>query len=360
MRFLGCIFMLRYAIFCFSALFLMLVCFPVTNFSKDYIAVFFEIENTYNAVIDDSSVEPSEPRRHFIEERSGLFAYPGAFLPISQINPQSVIVLDEIDNWILIDTWLGEKWVDLNFRPPTDDLDASLSRHGSSISVFFKNLESGFIYTYNPERVYFGASLNKINHALYTFVLAERGYISMETVHTFAESDRRGGTGQIQHMEAGTRFTTRELLRHSMIHSCNVAARMLIRYTNTAAFTYYEFVHEVGTNPEYIGNIATQNTDLFDKALWMNAVNEYIWSDGVYSLYFRADLMATPGFIRADYPMARKYGWATGAFHDAAVVYAPSPYILIIMTTRSDNGGAPGLLRDISYLFQDFNRAWFG
>jgi beta-lactamase class A len=199
--------------------------------------------------------------------------------------------------------------------------------------------------------------LNKINHALYVYTLAERGFITLDTVHTFSPADRRGGTGIIQNMAYGSRFTTRELLRHSMVFSCNVAARMLIRYTAGAEFSYADFVYELGANPYFIGNIATQNTDVFDKFIWMYAVHNYIWSDGLFSDYFQADLFATPGFIRADYPMARKYGWARPVFNDAAVVYAPSPYVLIILSNMY--GGAAGLFRNISYAFQEFNRAWF-
>jgi len=295
--------------------------------------------------------------QHRIEHRSGLFENPGDLTPVCHIDPQVITIIEQQENWALINTWLGQLWVNLDFSPSTEELDNLISRHGSNLALLFQNLETGFVYTYNPDLVLFGASLNKINHALYVYTLAERGYISMDTIHTFTEADRRGGTGRIQNMAVGTRFTTRELLQHSIIHSCNVAYRMLIRHTTNAEFSYHDFVQELGANTYFIGNISSQNTNVHDKALWMNAVHSYIWSEGTYSHHFREDLLATTGFIQADYPMARKYGWATASFHDAAIVYADSPYILIILSNFDD--GAAGTFRNISLEIQEFNRTWF-
>jgi beta-lactamase class A len=247
------------------------------------------------------------------------------------------------------------------FTPPPEEataaLDALLSRHGNNIALLYQNLATGYTYTYNEGLTLFGASLNKINHALYVYTLAERGFADMNTIHTFTEADRRGGTGRIQHMPVGSQFTTRELLAHSMIHSCNVAYRILLRHTATAEFSYHDFVSELGANENFIGNISSQNTNVRDKLIFMTAVHEYINSNGTYSEFFRQDLFATPGFFHSNYSMARKYGWATNTFHEAAIIYAPSPYILIILSNY-DNG-AIDAFATISRRLQEFNNEFF-
>ena len=243
------------------------------------------------------------------------------------------------------------------FSLPTYQIDALLRLDDNNIALLYKNLETGFTHTFNADRVFFGASLNKLNHALYVFELAERGLINLNHVHTFTEGDIRSGTGTIQHMEIGTQFTTRELLRHSMIHSDNVAQHMLIRHTSGASFTYADFVQQIGANPNFIGNIRAQNTSVTDKLIWLEAIHNYINSDGAFAHFFRADLLATPGFIMSDYPMARKYGWATASFHDAAIVYTPSPYILIILSDIEE--GDATLFANISMRVQRLNREWF-
>ncbi|MCL1884180.1 MAG: class A beta-lactamase-related serine hydrolase [Defluviitaleaceae bacterium] len=344
--------MLKRGIFVLLIIAVKIVAFPTTYFTTADEAE----ELVVSAMAYIHEPEP-RPNRHVIERTTGLFENRGDRVAVCHIGPQIITSIEQYGYWVLVDSWMGEKWVNLEFVPPTYELDELLARHGNNLAVFYQNLESGFTYTYNPELILFGASLNKINHALYVYTLAERGYISMETVHTFNEADRRGGTGRIQHMAVGTRFTTRELLWHSMIHSCNVAYRMLINHTRNAEFSYHDFVYEIGANPYFIGNITSQNTNVHDKAIWLHAVHDYIWSDGVYSRNFRRDLLDNPGFILADYPVANKYGWATASFHDAAIVYAPSPYILIILSNF--DGGAAGTFRTISEHFQDFNRMWF-
>ncbi|MDR0273365.1 MAG: class A beta-lactamase-related serine hydrolase [Clostridiales bacterium] len=241
--------------------------------------------------------------------------------------------------------------------PDTHELETILRQYGNNISLLYQNLETGFVFTYNPEQIHFAASVTKWNHALYVYTLAERELISMDAIHVFREEDRRGGTGRIQNMEAGTRFTTRELLSYSMLYSDNVAYRMLIRATANAQFSYADYVNEIGANPDFIGNIATQNTTVSDTAIWLNAANRYMWSDGAYCEFFRNDLLATPSFIQSDYPVVNKYGWANPSFNDAAIIYAPSPYILIILSNYQD--GAAGIFRNISMEAQNFNDAWF-
>ena len=56
-----------------------------------------------------------------------------------------------------------------------------------------------------------------------------------------------------------------------------------------------------------------------------------------------------------DYPVASKSGWTNTVFHDMAIVYADSPYILIILSQRANHS----IFREISREFQRFNDTWF-
>jgi poly-gamma-glutamate synthesis protein (capsule biosynthesis protein) len=259
------------------------------------------------------------------------------------------------------------------YAPLVSELDTYLNEimHGQvdRISLLYKNIETGFVYTYNPNRVYASASLNKISHALYMYGLADEGLIYMDAVHFYTEADRRGGTGRIQHMDLDEtehgwiEFTTRELLFHSIRHSCNVAFHMLSRYAADATagttHTYTAFARDIGARADFVNWTGTFSrlADVYEMLAWMEAVDEYIWGEGLYADVFRQDVLAAPGFMAANHPMARKYGWADGTFHEAAVVYAGSPYILVILSDFHD--GAAELFRDISRNIQRLNNGWF-
>jgi len=253
------------------------------------------------------------------------------------------------------------------------------AQFGYELAVFYKNLCTGFTFSHNPDRIFFGASLSKINHALYVYNLAENGFIDMYAVHTFTAQDYWGGTGIIRFKPAGTRFTTRELLAHSIIYSCNVAYRMLVRLTAYMAPSYESFARGLGAYTGFVRDVISQNASANDMAVWMYAVHNYLESDSRYGHYLRYDLMnvaltSHPYFtrwygsfgvggdvdvslIQSDYPMARKYGWSINAFHDVAIVYGASPYILVVLTNM--DRGAHDLFHEISCLIQEFNRYWF-
>jgi len=265
-----------------------------------------------------------------------------------------------------------------NIEPCIYHLDDFFSQFGEDIGVYFKNIESGFTYSWGADTVFFAASLNKATHALYTYIAAERGYISMDTVHTFRAEDFWGGTGIIRFMPAGTRFTTRELLRHAIVYSDNVAFRMLTRYMNRISFSYRDFVAEIGANSDFIISTYSHNTNAADTALWFYALHTYLESGSYYSYYLRDDLLNTAlyshpyftrggrfggdsdvnvQFLHSDYPIAQKYGWFNGAFNTAGIVYAPSPFMLVIISNM--DGGAHELFEEISWLMQEFNNLYF-
>jgi len=268
---------------------------------------------------------------------------------------------------------------DPNNPPPTYMLDDVFEFFGSSLAVYFKNLATGFTYIYNPDGIFFGASLSKAVHALYVYTMAERGLLDMYAVHTFTAADFWGGTGILRFEPAGTRLTTRELLGHSIIYSCNVAFRMLVRYTANMHTSFHGFASEIGVEVNHIGNVIAQDISAADMGLWMYAIFNYLESDSRYGHYLMYDLLNTAPtshhyftrwqgsfgtggeinvrLLQSDYPMARKYGWSPDAFHEAAIVYGPSPFILVVLSDM--DRGAHNLFEDISWLMQAFNDEWF-
>lgn len=316
----------------------------------------------------------------FITRPMGLFTSIGDTEAVGIIAPQAARLLETAGYWSLIETWMGEKWVYENFLPPAYALYDYFSHFGTELAIFYKNLCTGFVYMHNPDRIFFGASLAKANHALYVYTLAEQGLLDMYAVHTFTASDHWGGTGIIRFKPAGTQFTTRELLAHSIIHSCNVAYRMLVRLTANMELSFHDFTRSISAYPGFIRDVISQNGSARDMGLWMYAIFNYIGSDSRYGHYFMYDLMNTAPYshhyftrwegsfgvggdvnvslIQSDYPMARKYGWATNAFHEAAIIYGASPYIIIVMSNMER--GAHDLFEEISFFIQDFNREWFG
>jgi len=301
------------------------------------------------------------PTQFYTGRVMGLFSYKGARYPISSISSQVVTVLDVDGYWKQINTWIGPRWIYLNFVPPTNSLD-NLMRRFPNTAVFYKNIETGFTYQWNADRQFFGASLSKASYALYLYQRAELGEIDLNRYLTFTQADRNAGSGIINsRYPVGRQFTTRRLLELNLYESDNVATNILRRTFGIEG--YRQFVQNLGGNPGMIryrifnSQLTANEAGRFAYAIW-----EYLESDGVYSEEFRGALLNNQfPFIVSDHPVASKTGWTSPiAWHDMAIVHAPSPYILVIMSARG--GWTTADYRDfaeVSMYFQQYNDRWF-
>jgi len=257
---------------------------------------------------------------------------------------------------------LTPPWLEPNFMPLTEELDDILRRHGYNISVYYKNLASGFVYRHNADRVYFAASVTKAFYALYLFQLVEQGILCLDTEHHFTSADFMDGSGIIrERYPVGTAFTLRELLRLNVSYSDNIATLILVREHGAEGFRH--FLTELGGNLYQMGwGIMDFNMSAEEAGLFLQEVHRYIEEGSEYALALKSDLLNNQyPFIVSDYPIASKTGWTSFyAWHDAAIVYAPSPYILVIFTDRG--GWTEADFKDfeeISMAFQQFNTHWF-
>jgi len=294
---------------------------------------------------------------------------------VGVVSPQIVTVLERYCNrWTKINSWLGPVWVDLEFMPPIHELNSLLARFGNNISVYYRNIDHGFQYRYNPDRVYFGASVSKAVLALMIYQMAERDEVSLDTVLTFESRHQNWGSGIIQRTyPVGTRFTLRRLLELNLIVSDNVATLMLRDFIGgevNGLRAYREFVTSIGGNPALArSRIMDSNLTANQAGIFAMAIHEYLESGGRYSDEFRQHLLGNqfPFLtmqVEVHPPTASKTGWSNTVWHDMTIVYAESPFILAVLSSGRA-GTATGSQRDrndfelIYRTFLEWNNYWF-
>ena len=234
---------------------------------------------------------------------------------------------------------LYAKW--LAFPPPIDALDDLLSRHGNRVAVYFENLETGFTYLHNADRIFSGASVLKAPFSMYIYQKADRGETDLETRIRFP----RGGSR-----------TQSEMLRRNLMYSCNESTLGLRNVHGWIGFR--QFVADLGGNPDWVwSSIMGARLSANEAGLFAGAIYDYIESDAPHSEMFKTHLLDNQfPFIVSDYPVASKSGWTGAVLHDMAIVYAPSPYILVILSSRISTRD----FEEISMAFQAYNDTWFG
>jgi len=239
-----------------------------------------------------------------------------------------------------------------------------LERYASDVAIYFENLESGCTFEHNAQEEFFAASLKKAPFALWIYQKAELGIVNLEERLVFTEEVFAGGSGVIRlNYEFGATFSVEELLGLNLYESDNVATRMLHQRFSQDA--YVRFVENIGGRRELIGDILGSLITANEAGLFAREIYEYITSGSSYSQIFRQQLLNNQHqFIMADYPIASKTGWYRhygGAWHDMAIIFAPSPFTLVILS--SDKTGTAedfNVFQAITDAFIQFNHINFG
>ena len=298
-----------------------------------------------------------------LERPMGAFACKDDAAYTKLVGPGTIQVLTQQDNWLLTHNPDGPPlWVNLYFMPSFDELASFFAAFPRPVSVFYKNIDTGFTFGHRDDVVYASASLNKAPHALYVYFLAENNMTDLSRTHVLTDDMLRGGTGVIQYMPLGTVFTEKELLTHSVRDSDNTAFHHLVSLYYDHPMTYYDFYrNNIAGNMSLVRNITGHHMTASEAGLIMHHIFNYLESGGRYTQHFKYSLLNSDvPIIVSDYPVAQKYGRWSGYFHDAAIVYACSPYILVIMSTLDrDNTGAFEEFAEISMFIQNFNNKYF-
>ena len=280
----------------------------------------------------------------FIHGHIWFFESPEDEFPVGRTSNQLIHIVEEDGDWLMVYTEEGLRWTNSSIAPQTDHLEELLYPFGGLMAVHFENMETGFVFEHNPEIMFTSASVPKATYALYLFKQAEEGFVDIEDL-PFTWGNE----------------TIRELLRRNVSESCDHSTMVLINRFGIIGYT--EFIGRLGGNTGFVG-YRVMNSDLTarEAGLFARAIFEYIDSDGRYAHLLKEDMLDNQyPFIVSDYPVASKSGWYTPhAWHDMAVVYAPSPYTLVILSSRggwTDQDYAD--FYKISMAFQEFNNKWF-
>ena len=233
------------------------------------------------------------------------------------------------------------------------ELNALIKGCGPGVSVSYKDLDSGYTYLYNEEQKYFIASLIKAPYCMYIYDLASQDKCDLNKVYTYAVRHKAGGTGNIQNMPVGTRFTLEELIGYAIKYSDNVAMNILKE--NFPVEDYKAYAKGLGLKyPEDIKNGTNGTITAIDAGIYIEAIHTFI-NHNTYGSRLKSYMLATRNpMIVASNPVIRKYGWANASFHDMAIIEAPYPYLLSICTNHD---GDYSTFKKISQLIERYTQS---
>jgi len=216
---------------------------------------------------------------------------------------------------------------------------------GGHTSFYFHNLETGFRHGFNENHIFPGASTPKVWYNHWLYVQDELGYITL--------TNQERLWIEISSLRSLDEFSL-NLQRHYGLDS------------------YHAWLEENGvtilqSNTNHHFGLRTRLT-AEEAALLMYGVYHYFLTETPNAVEFRENMInnEAPFIVSDNFEVASKTGWLfpQRVRHDVAIVEAPSPYILVILSQEARTAhdlpyNEPYYFRMLSQLFEDFNNRFF-
>lgn len=207
------------------------------------------------------------------------------------------------------------------------NLEKYIKDKNYNVSIGYVNLNTGYTYLYRNNVVYYGASLVKTVDALYIY---EKGNFNEDT---------------------------RKKVEKAISVSDNTAHRQLVNQIGTENLRSYG--RDLGasnfltrSNSDYFGNTTVNDQIAIWKYLYRfintnskgSELKKYFINS--YCNYLLFDGIPTT---------MHKYGYYGDYFHDVGIVYADSPYLVVILT-KHGNRSFKTVVKDLSEKIYAFNK----
>ena len=219
-------------------------------------------------------------------------------------------------------------------------LDAFCRSQPGQFSVYCKDLYTGESYLYGGTALYYPASMLKAPYALWLCQQADEGLLELEKPLPNRFLGREQGTA-LEDFNGQETIPARDLLCAMIAQSDNNATEILSEvWPGTGDFQ--SWLGALGFSaPDTCSILPGKGIEgmctVTDMAAVWNALYAYFESGAPHAAFLQGCFFDAdhPGLSWPEYaPAARKYGSWDGAFHDAALVYAVRPYILVCMTNQ--------------------------
>ncbi len=248
------------------------------------------------------------------------------------------------------------------------DIEALVEPYGDSVSVYAVALDSQTFDALDGEAVVapdvrrVAASIIKLPVLACALDTVAAGRLSLDEQITVTQRDIVGGSGNIQARGVGVSYNVDELLCAMIAQSDNVAANLIINrlgmdavngtcaalgLTQTALARLMMDTDAQAQGRENYTSARDAATVLQRLAAGTVATPELCERARGY-LLAQEDARGIVEGVPGDVSVAHKTGSLANAQHDAAIVYAKHPYILVVLTQDLEREQALALERDIS------------
>jgi beta-lactamase class A len=235
---------------------------------------------------------------------------------------------------------------------------ALTSKLKGKYGVYTYNLTTKSAFTYNAGDIYTAASLMKLPVILTLYQEAEAGRIDLEAKYVLQQEDKRGGAGSLQSKVNGTTYTYKKLAELMGQLSDNTAYMAMRRILGDEKIQ--QTIDNLGMSKTSLSDDKTTPEDmgLFFRKLYSGSIVTRTHRDEILSfLIDTAYEDRIPKGIPVGIKVAHKIGNEVGVISDAGVVFAPKPFVIVLMSGEILEKEALDVLPKITQIIWDFETA---
>ncbi|OQB11956.1 MAG: Extended-spectrum beta-lactamase PER-1 precursor [Candidatus Omnitrophica bacterium ADurb.Bin205] len=233
----------------------------------------------------------------------------------------------------------------------TAQLMREIDKFKGDSAVIIKDLESGWEFVYQKDKLYPSASLAKIPIMAAAFIAAGKGKVNLDTEIALKPSDKLTGSGVLKSLPAGTLFNFERLIGFMIYDSDNTATNIVtktlgIDYLNN---TFKELglkhtkllrrVADYRLRNQGVENYTTAEDMAFllEKIYLRSLFNKQVSDKCIGLLKLTRMNDRIPRYLPADITIAHKTGLERNVCHDVGLVLTPKGNFLICVLTNYKN-----------------------
>ncbi len=228
-------------------------------------------------------------------------------------------------------------------------IEAMLEPLRSKYGVFYEEIESKNSFGINDKEVFTAASLIKMPVLITLYREAEIGSINLGETYKLQASDKRGGAGALQYKPAGFEISYRKMAELMGKQSDNTAFWIITQKLGG---------EKIQNTISALGMKNTSYADSLTSPVEMGLLFRKLYLEKIVSEKSRDEILSfitdtiwedrIPAGVPKGTVVAHKIGTEIGVISDAGIVFAPKPFILVIMTDGANEIEAKKALPEIT------------
>lgn len=199
-------------------------------------------------------------------------------------------------------------------------------------SIVYEDINTGFVYGYNKDQVYYAASTIKSLGALYVYTKAVNDEINLDDTMVYSRKYDYSYSQGLDKAKYGTKVSIRDLVKYSVMYSDNSAHQMIVAYVGRSNLK--EFGKSLGAKNtlnggDNFGNISAEDGHIYMKALYNFFNNNGDLGKELEEFFLTS---AQKEISVNNLEVANKYGMYKKYYHNIGIMYDKNPYIVSITT----------------------------